>query len=92
MAPSSVPTDASITSPLRRYFGLRAWLLKNAFHFTAGGSSEAMNAMGFGGALSAVPTGVPVRIKSPAARSWNRLSDCSACTGEYSMSPSTSAF
>ena len=45
--------------------------------------------IGFGGALSAVPTGVPVRITSPAARSWNRVSDCSACTGVYSMSPST---
>ena len=31
-----------------------------------------------GGALSAVPAGVPVMTRSPAARSWNLLRDSSA--------------
>ena len=54
MAPSSVATESSTMSPCCRYFGLFAWRLKNAFHLTAGGSSEAM-ITGFGGAPSAVP-------------------------------------
>src|SRR5581483_11626842 len=92
IAPSSVDTPASTTSPSCRYFGLLACRLKNAFHFTAGGSSEPMISSGFGGALSAVPIGVAVRMRSPAARSWKRVNDCSAASGLYSMSPSTSMF
>ena len=57
-----------------------AWRLKNAFHLTAGGSSDPMISISFGGALSAVPAGVPVMMRSPAARSWNRASDSSACS------------
>ena len=81
MAPSSVATLTSTTSPCCRYFGLLAWRLKNAFHLIAGGNSEPMISTGLGGALSAVPAGVPVNTRSPAARSWNRVSDCSACSG-----------
>ncbi|GIJ81434.1 hypothetical protein Xph01_58660 [Micromonospora phaseoli] len=38
--------------------GLRAGPLKNIFHVTGGGSSEAMTSTGFGEAIRAVPTGV----------------------------------
>jgi hypothetical protein len=41
MAPSSVATESSTMSPCCGYFGLFAWLLKDAFQLTAGGSSEA---------------------------------------------------
>ena len=50
-----------------------------------------MISTGFGGALSAVPSGVPVRSRSPASSRWNRLSACSASSGEKIMSPSTTA-
>src|SRR5690349_11781181 len=42
IAPSSVATLASTTSPSCRYLGLPAWRLKKAFHFRAGGSSDPM--------------------------------------------------
>ncbi len=64
-----------------KYFGFLACRLKNAFHFTAGGSSEPMISIGFGGRTQRGPTGVPVNMRSPAVRSWNRVSDCSACSG-----------
>ena len=53
--------------------GVAACRLKNAFHFVAAGSSEAMISTGLAGALSAVPTGVPVRSRSPGSSRWNRL-------------------
>ena len=81
MAPSSVAILASTTSPCCRYFELLACRLKKAFHFIAGGSSEPMISTGLGGALSAVPTGVPVSTRSPAVRFWNRASACSASRG-----------
>src|SRR6478672_2152200 len=81
IAPSSVATVASTTSPCWRYLGFLAARLKKAFHLTAGGSNEPMISTGFGGALSAVPTGVPVITRSPALRRWNRESACSACSG-----------
>ena len=81
IAPSSVATVASTTSPCWRYLGFLAARLKKAFHLTAGGNNEPMISTGFGGALSAVPTGVPVITRSPASRRWNRESACSACTG-----------
>ena len=58
IAASSVPTVASTKSPCFRYLSFFDWLLKNAFHFNAGGRSAPMISMGLGGALSAVPTGV----------------------------------
>src|SRR5208282_2233664 len=81
IAPSSVATVASIMSPSCRYFGFLAWRAKKAFHFTAGGRNEARIWAGFGGALRAVPTGVPVSSRSPASRRWNRVSACSVSTG-----------
>ena len=72
MTPSSVATAASTTSPSRRYFGFLACRLKNAFHFIAGGNSEPMISIGLGGADSAVPTGVPVKTRSPGSSRWNR--------------------
>ena len=65
MAPSSVAILAPRLAG-RRYFELLACRLKNAFHFIAGGSKEPMISTGLGGALSAVPTGVPVSTRSPA--------------------------
>ena len=58
---------ASTTSPCVQVLGV-AWpgRLKNTFHLTAGGSRLPMISTGFGGALSAVPTGVPVSTRSPA--------------------------
>src|SRR6202012_1961825 len=81
ITPSSVATAASTRSPPRRYLGFLACRLKTPFHFTAGGSSEPMISIGLGGADSAVPTGVPVKTRSPASRRWNRGRACNACTG-----------
>ena len=72
---------ASTTSPSFRYLGLRAWPRKKIFHLVAAGSSEATNWTGFGGALSAVPTGVPVSTRSPGSSRWKRVSACSVWTG-----------
>jgi len=47
----------------------------------ADGSSEVSRASGLAGADSAVPTGVPVRIRSPGSRRWNRESACNARSG-----------
>src|SRR3954468_5459368 len=91
-APSSVATASSTTSPCWRYLSLRACCLKNAFHLTAGGNRLEIIWTGFGGALRAVPTGVPVMMRSPAFRFWNRVRACRACRGWYIMSPSTSMF
>ena len=82
IAPSSVATLASTTSPSFRYLGLRAWPRKKSFHLVAAGSSEATISTGFGGALSAVPTGVPVSSRSPGSSRWKRVSACSAWTGQ----------
>src|SRR6476469_2916741 len=49
--------------------------------FGAAGRRELMIWAGFGGALSAVPTGVPVSSRSPGSRRWNRLRACSASNG-----------
>ena len=78
MAPSSVPMATSTTSPCLRYLGFLACRWKKSFHFSAGGRNAAMSSTGFGGALRAVPAGVPVRSRSPASRRWNRLNACSA--------------
>ena len=47
-----------------------------------GRQSAAMISTGLGGALSAVPSGVPVRTTSPTSRRWKRLNACRAATGE----------
>ena len=78
IAPSSVPMATSTTSPCLRYLGFWACRWKKSFHFSAGGRNAAMISTGFGGALRAVPTGVPVRSRSPGSSRWNRLSACSA--------------
>src|SRR3984885_4180012 len=51
IAPSSVATAASTTSPWRRYFGFLAWVEKKVFHFSWSGSSDPMIWTGFGGGL-----------------------------------------
>ena len=78
IAPSSVPMATSTTSPCLRYLGFWACRWKKSFHFSAGGRNAAMISTGFGGALRAVPSGVPVRSRSPGSSRWNRLSACSA--------------
>ena len=80
MAPSSVATVSSTTSPCFRYFGFLACRLKNAFHLMAGGSSDPMISTGFGGALSAVPAGRPRHdeiARGEILESGERLSACS---------------
>jgi hypothetical protein len=77
---------AVTTSPSCRYRGLRACRWKNSRHFVAGGSRAPSFSMTFGGAVSAVPPGVPVSSRSPAASGWNLDSSVNACAGRTIMS------
>src|SRR5271166_1038355 len=79
--PSSVLIVASTTSPWCRYFVFLAWPAKNIFHLTSSGNRPTSFCTGFGGADSAVPTGVPVNTRSPADSCWNRASAATAWTG-----------
>ena len=66
MAPSSVATLSLHDVAVPEVLGVLGLPLEEGLPLHAGGSSEPMISTGFGGALSAVPTGVPVSTRSPA--------------------------
>jgi hypothetical protein len=55
-----------------------AWRWRKSRHFRSGGRSPDRRSTGIGGALSAVPPGVPVSSKPPGSMVWKRASRVSA--------------
>ncbi len=72
--------------------GFSACLEKNAFHLTAGGSrfADDLDGLRWGGERGAGWGAGEHEVAG--GQVWKRVSDCRACSGRYSMSPSTSTF